>query len=207
MQTTWVSGPLSALCLSAPRAAARRCGPGRGGDGGAGRGFPRGGLPLRGAHCRTAAPLLFSRLLSPPLTLGDYLVLTPSPPQSLTASHPLHPRPVCPSLGLHPPGRAEGSEVGLSTVRGRESIVLTPPLFQGILHPHHNPLSKLGAHLSSQPSQRFPAHSAFKGSCLYPYGGGCPGPIFSERRVKGGLALPFLFYNQRCTLLSPQHTQ
>lgn len=148
MRETWASGPLSALCLSAPCAAARRCGPGRGGDGGAGRGFLRWGMPRRGAHRRTAAPLPFSRLLSPPLTLGEYLVLTPSPPQSLTASHPLHPGPVCPSLGLHPPGRAKGSEVGLSTVRGRESIVLTP-LFQGILHPHHNPLSKVGAHLSS----------------------------------------------------------
>lgn len=41
MRATQASGPLPALCLSAPRAAAQRCGPGRGGDRGAGRGFSR----------------------------------------------------------------------------------------------------------------------------------------------------------------------
>lgn len=71
MRATWASGPLSALCLSAPRAAAPRCGPGRGGDGGAGRGFPGWGLPPHGAHRRTVAPLLSSCFLSPLLTLGD----------------------------------------------------------------------------------------------------------------------------------------
>lgn len=84
MRATWASGPLSALCLSAPRAAAPRCGPGRGGGRGAGGASFAGGPPL-GVHPRGRLSVLLAS--SPPLTLPGNLALTPSPPESLAASH------------------------------------------------------------------------------------------------------------------------
>lgn len=85
MRATWASGPLSALCLSAPRAAAPRCGPGRGGDGGAGRG----GASLAGGY-RPGAPTdgrrhLCSLLASSPHSRrSETNVSSPLP-------HPSHP--------------------------------------------------------------------------------------------------------------------
>lgn len=187
------------------RSAALRAWAGRRRRSGAGR--PWLGAAAPGRPPTDGAPLLSSRLLSPLLTLGDQRVLTPSPAKPLTGSHPHSPDPSVPPSDSTPLEGLWGQKwarlpAGGSQQRGHllysrasfTSITVlspdwrhtSPPLFP------QNPLK------DPQLTQ------TFRGSYVYPYGGGCPGSIFQRGVSKEVWFFPSPPTSKR-TLLSPPH--
>lgn len=137
MRATWASGPLAALCLSAPRAAAAlRAWAGRAGAAGA-------GFPSQGVILRTTTTQGWSLASAHLVSVSGGSRITLSSPLSYTAHFATHFPPQTPPTGMD-----KGTKVGLSPAwkdypRASHSLYSrTPPK---TLHPSFH----IKSHLSS----------------------------------------------------------